>query len=542
MPYRTEHGTHYHETAGCHGADIPCGTEGLSPCRSCCGGRAAGGTAGVTPASGAGEQGASEQGVGEAAAVATPGAAADAREVSARIAATMPAGAREVMAVLGASGFPCHAVGGCVRDAVLGAEPHDWDLATSATVDEMHRAFAAAGLPVHDTGAEHGTVTVVASDRGAYEVTTYRIDGDYSDGRHPDSVEFTDDIRKDLARRDLTINAMAWSPADGVIDPFGGLADLRGGTIRCVGNPVDRLTEDPLRIMRALRFAARLGFAIDPRTSGAIHSLCGRLAGVSGERRQKELAGILSAEDGQALGGLLREYRDVVFAAVPGLEPMAATPQRHPWHRFGNVWDHTAEVVANTPPDRVTRLAALLHDIGKPRCLAIGEDGVTHFKGHPAAGMDDARTALDALRMDTGTRDAVLRLVRLHDMLVPETRRGVRRAFVRLGSREAFDRWLALRQADVMGQSAYAQARELPRLDAVEAVARALDEEGAMFSPRDMALRGADLLAMGMEPGPAVGAILKEAFALVVDGELPNDPGALREFARGHIGESTARR
>lgn len=523
MPYRTRSGRCWHERLGCHGATTACGTEGLSPCRSCVG------RGGRRDAPGGGATGLSGMSLSG-----PPSHDTDTAPASPAI--SLPAGASEVSGALAAAGFPCHAVGGCVRDAALGLEPHDWDMTTPATVAEMHAALGSAGLSVYDTGAEHGTVTAVASDGEPYEVTTYRIDGAYSDGRHPDSVEFTDDIRADLARRDLTVNAMAWSPGSGLVDPFGGMGDIRDGIIRCVGNPVDRLSEDALRIMRVVRFAARLGFSVDPATAAAVHSLRGRLAGVAWERKRKELEALLSTADAASLASVLREYSDVVFEVVPELAACKETPQHHPWHRFDDVWDHTVEVVANTPADPVIRLAALLHDSGKPACLEIREeDGRTSFRGHPAVSAGLARQALDRLRCDARTRDEVVLLVAQHDRNVPATPRGVRRAFVRLGSKETFDRWLALRRADVMGQSDYAQARELPHLDAVEAMAGRLAEEEGMFSMSDMRLRGADLLALGMRPGPAVGEMLRDAFRLVVDGELVNDRDTLVAFAEERL-------
>lgn len=526
MPYRTDHGRCWHERLGCHGAARACGTEGLSPCRSCVG--RGGSSAGISSGPVASGGGAVAQGDGRR------------DEFAAVPAMSLPAGAKKVSEALSEAGFPCHAVGGCVRDAALGLPPHDWDMTTSATVEEMHKAFGTAGLRVYDTGAEHGTVTAVASDGEAYEVTTYRVDGAYSDGRHPDSVEFTDDIEADLARRDLTVNAMAWSPGGGLVDPFDGMSDIRDRTIRCVGDPVDRLSEDALRIMRVVRFAARLGFSVDPATSDAVHALRGRLADVAWERKCKELTTLLSTPDADSVASVLREYSDVIFEVVPELAACAETPQRHPWHRFDNVWDHTVEVVANTPADPVTRLAALLHDSGKPECLMVwGEDGRTSFRGHPAVSARLARQALDRLHLDAKTRDAVVLLVAQHDREVPATPLGVRRAFVRLRSKEMFDRWLSLRRADVMGQSEYAQEQELPHLDAVEAMAGRLAEEEAMFSPSDMRLRGADLIELGMRPGPAMGELLRDAFRQVVDGELPNDRDALVRFARERLSSAT---
>lgn len=532
MPYRTDHGRCYHETYGCHGATTICGTDGLAPCSVCCaGGKAGTGGDGAKAASSAG---------GGAATASAPGGVPARRGMGPEedVTIAMPEGAQAVSGALSEAGFPCHAVGGCVRDALLGVTPHDWDMTTPATVGEMHAAFEAAGLRVYDTGAKHGTVTVVDDDGEGYEVTTYRIDGEYSDGRHPDSVTFTDDITEDLARRDFTINAMAWSADGGMVDPFGGRDDLAAGLIRCVGDPCDRFSEDPLRIMRATRFAARLGFSIEDGTAAAMREMAPRLSAVSGERRQKELLGMLGTDDTDGLAGILRSHPEVVFAAVPSLASLSVTPQSHPYHRFGNVWDHTVEVVANTPNDPVVRLAALLHDCGKPACLEIRADGRTSFHNHPCESARVAREALDDLRVDSKTRDEVLRLVANHDLRLRPRAKDVRKAFVRFRSWESFKRWWHLRRADVLGQSEYAQSVELPNLDAVMGLARELAETEGIFSISDMRLRGADLIEMGMHPGPEMGEVLKEAFRHVLGGGIANEREALLRFAQGAVARS----
>lgn len=544
MAYRTRSGKRYHLMLGCYGATISCGEAGLSPCSRCvskgAGGKAGDeGTAGVggSPSGVASDGRQGNASVTDGMQEATRSDRPDITRLDATLRTVMPDGVGEVSDALASAGFPCHAVGGCVRDSLMGRNPHDWDLTTSATVEQMRDVFAKAGIKTYDTGVQHGTITAVPSDGEPYEVTTYRIDGDYSDGRHPDEVVFTDRLEDDLVRRDLTINAIAWSPDDGIVDPFDGIGDIRRGTIRAVGNPYDRMTEDGLRVMRAMRFASVLGFEMDAETASAVHGCLPMLDSVSWERKRDELTKMLASEDTASLARMMREYPDVIFSVVPELGATATTPQKHPWHRFDNVWDHTVEVVANTPNDPHVRLAALLHDSGKPSCLEIHEedDGRTSFHGHPSISADLARAALDRLRCDTKTRDRVCLLVAEHDRHVSPTRRSVRRAFVRFGSREVFDEWMALRRADVMGQSDYAQSQELPKLDEIRRVADELEAQESVFSMRDMRLRGADLLGMGMRTGPAVGRILKDAFDLVLDGTLPNERDALLAYATERV-------
>ena len=542
MTYKTRSGSRYHLTYGCYGATISCDGTGLSPCSRCV--MSSGNNAkGQMPSQGMAPRPTGTAGSSHGNVTEQPPEAVDATRLDAMMSSVMPSGAREVSDALANAGFPCHAVGGCVRDSLMGRVPHDWDLTTSATVEEMRKAFSVAGIKTYDTGVQHGTLTVVPSNGEPYEVTTYRIDGTYSDGRHPDEVTFTDRLEDDLVRRDLTMNAIAWSPSDGIVDPFGGIDDIRRGTVRAVGNPVDRMTEDGLRVMRAIRFASVLGFEMDADTARATHDCLPMLDEISWERKRDELVKMLASKDSEALSKMLREHSDVVFAVVPELAATATTPQRHLWHRFDNVWDHIVEVVANTPDDSYVRLAALLHDSGKPACLKVHDDdgGRTSFRGHPSVSTTLARAAMDRLRFDAKTRDRVSLLVAEHDRRVSPTMKSVRKAFVRFGSREVFDEWIALRRADVMGQSEYAQSQELPKLAEINRIADELEEQESVFSLRDMRLRGSDLLDMGMRTGPAVGKVLGDAFALVVDDVLPNERDALLAYARERIAAMTDR-
>ena len=297
----------------------------------------------------------------------------------------IPAGARQILQTLTASGREAHLVGGCVRDLLRGVPPHDWDICTSALPEETKAYFT--GRKVIETGLKHGTVTILTPD-GAYEVTTYRADGAYTDGRRPDRVRFVSSLREDLARRDFTMNAIAMSLDGTLQDPFGGAADIQAGRIRCVGDPVRRFQEDGLRLMRALRFSAVLGYAIEPQTAKALRRSRAMLDHVAGERIRVELSKLLTAPHA---GAVLRQYPDILCQFWPELAPLVELEQHNPWHCWGG-WEHTIRALEAAPANEVLRLTMLLHDIGKPACKSTDEAGVDHFYGHPEVSAQLART------------------------------------------------------------------------------------------------------------------------------------------------------
>ena len=288
----------------------------------------------------------------------------------------LPQNIASAMLRLEQAGFACYAVGGCVRDWLLGKQPHDYDLCTAAAPEQTMQVFA--GEKIIETGLKHGTVTVLLQGE-PIEITTFRTEGNYSDGRRPDSVAFVSDIVQDLARRDFTVNAMAWSPVHGLCDPFGGQEDLHSGIIRCVGDPYERLSEDALRILRALRFAAVLGFSIEPDTARALHELKTQMCHVSSERVTAELLRLLS---GRTAGTVLMEYADVITEILPELSPMVGFEQHNPHHKY-TVWEHSVRAVEGIRPDGVLRLVMLYHDVGKPAAYSQDERGIGHFYGHP---------------------------------------------------------------------------------------------------------------------------------------------------------------
>ena len=428
-----------------------------------------------------------------------------------------------ILSRLHGAGFAACAVGGCVRDTLAGREPHDWDICTAARPEQVHAVFS--GCNVRDTGLKHGTVTLVL-DHTPYEITTFRVDGNYSDSRRPDSVSFTDDVTLDLARRDFTINAMAYSPADGLIDPFGGRDDLRSGVLRCVGDPRDRFAEDALRILRALRFASRFGYHIEEKTAAAVHELAPTLDRIAAERIKTELDGLLA---GPAAAEVLRDYPDVIVVPLPELLPCVGFDQRSPWHIY-DVWEHTLRAVAAAPDEPLLRWTMLFHDLGKPSTFSHGEDGCGHFFGHAAASARIAGEIMDRLRFPNGERDAITELVRRHDGVIAPDRRAVRRQLARIG-REQFDRLLAVKRADNLAQAPELAAPRLAELDRLRAIADEVERNGDCTELQRLAVNGRDLLALGYAPGPALGAELRRLLELVLDDPARNRRDTLLQIA-----------
>ncbi|MBQ9413403.1 MAG: HD domain-containing protein [Oscillospiraceae bacterium] len=427
------------------------------------------------------------------------------------------------LARLNAAGYEAYLVGGCVRDRQMGRQPGDYDIATSALPEETEQVFS--GERVLETGLRHGTVTVLLASR-PIEITTFRVDGQYTDGRHPDSVRFTRTLREDLARRDFTVNAMAWSPETGLTDPFGGREDLENRLIRCVGDPEKRFGEDALRILRGLRFAAQLDFAIAPDTDKALRALRGTLDRVSRERVFAELGKLLC---GKAAGRVLRSYPEMLGQVIPEIVPMVGFDQ-HNIHHIYDVWEHTARVVDAIPPTRVLRLAALLHDIGKPACFRLDGAGTGHFRGHDIQGAQMADGILRALRCGNAERERIVKLIYHHDWNIPATAKGARRALARLGEADFFD-LLVLKRADNLAQSPAYRGRQA-EYDELERIARELLAQKACLSLRDLAVRGGDLIALGVPPGPKVGKALQTLLDAVLDGSVENDRDALLTVIR----------
>lgn len=421
-------------------------------------------------------------------------------------------------------GYEAYVVGGCVRDSLLGRTPKDWDVCTNALPQEVLRVFKR--FHVIKTGLQHGTVTVMVNHEPV-EVTTFRIDGNYTDNRHPDSVNFVSRVEEDLARRDFTINAMAYNPARGLVDAFGGQEDLRARVIRCVGEPDARFNEDGLRILRALRFAARYDFGIETETAFSMHRNRHLLENVSVERIFSELKGILL---GDGVRSMMQAFPDIFTIIIPELAPGVGFDQCNPHHCY-DVWTHTAHAVQAGPADEVLRLALLLHDIAKPATFTRGEDGKGHFYNHGEKGAALAREILLRLKSDTATLQAVETLVREHDAMLPTTAPGMRRLIGRLGV-ERLQQLLAMKQADMTAQSTHEREQKVATLRAARLLLEDVLDEPPAFSVSDLAFNGRDLMAMGVKPGPAMGGILKTLLSEVQDELLANTHEALTTRAK----------
>lgn len=437
----------------------------------------------------------------------------------------MPSGAKAIIEKLEKTGHEAFIVGGCVRDALRGARPNDWDICTSALPEETLSLFRAAGDRVIETGIKHGTVTVLYDGVG-YEVTTYRIDGAYRDNRHPESVTFTARVEDDLARRDFTVNAMAYSEKRGIIDPFNGRADLKMKLLRCVGDPETRFSEDGLRILRAMRFSSQLSFSIEGETSATIHELKGLIGNISAERVRDELVKLVM---GEGVKPVLAEYRDVMAEIIPELEPCFDFEQHNRWHIY-DVWQHIIESVTLSERDEYVRLAMLLHDIGKPSCFTLDERGVGHFYGHADVSEQLAHVILRRLRFDNDTIAEVTELIKYHDMVIVETPASIRRLLGRLGE-ERFSRLLSVRLADAYAQAPKSIAERLPETANIRRLASAIISEGACIALHDLAINGRDLIEAGFLPGPVIGRVLDELLNRVIDDPALNTRELLLKIA-----------
>ena len=426
----------------------------------------------------------------------------------------IPAGAEQILHRLEEKGFEAYVVGGCVRDSLLGREPHDWDITTSATPQQVKKIFQR----TVDTGLKHGTVTVLL-DREPYEVTTYRIDGEYLDGRHPSGVTFTRSLREDLQRRDFTINAMAYSDSRGLQDCFGGLEDLKKGMIRAVGDPMKRFGEDALRIMRAVRFAAQLGYAVEEETRRAMKTLAPTLSRVSAERIAAELEKLLVSPHPE----MIRMAWECGITAVvlPEFDRCMETEQNNPHHCY-SVGEHTIHSLMEARRDRVQRLAMLLHDFGKPACKTTDDKGIDHFYGHPEKSAALANQILRRLKYDNDTRSAVVRLVRCHDRKVRLTKPGVRKAVMEIGE-DLFPLFLEVKDADLYAQSLYQRQEKVEEMAEIRRLYAQILEAGDCLSLRDLAVSGDDLIAAGMQPGKELGRVLQDMLRDVVDVPAHND-------------------
>ena len=441
----------------------------------------------------------------------------------------LPDNVKMILDRLHAEGFEAYAVGGCVRDSILGRVPGDWDITTNALPEDTKKLFKR----TIDTGIEHGTVTIMV-DKEGYEVTTYRIDGKYEDSRHPSEVTFTKSLTEDMKRRDFTINAMAYNEEEGLIDRFGGLEDIKAKVIRCVGNPKERFSEDALRIMRAVRFSAQLDYSIESKTREAITELAGTLTKISAERIQTELVKLLLSDHPERL---MTAYElGITKVILPEFDRCMDTPQNNPHHMY-NVGEHIMKSVQNVRADRVLRLTMLMHDMGKADTISIDNDGVCHFFGHAEVSVSIAKNIFKRLKFDRDTMDRACNLIKYHDDRFPATPRNVRRAMNRIG--KDFPLFIEVRYADTLAQSEFARAEKLKLIDDTYNLYKEIIEKKEPVTIKDLVVNGKDLMEAGVSQGKEIGNVLKAMLEDVLDAPEHNnkdyllEPERLKSFLEG---------
>ena len=420
----------------------------------------------------------------------------------------LPKHVKAIITTLEKAGYEGYAVGGCVRDTLLGKEPDDWDITTSAAPQQVKDLF----FRTIDTGIQHGTVTVLM-DRDTYEVTTYRIDGEYEDGRHPKEVVFTANLLEDLKRRDFTINAMAYNDASGIVDAFGGMEDLENKVIRCVGNPVERFTEDALRMMRAVRFSGQLGYEIEEKTGQAVTQLAPTLSKISAERICTELTKLMVSQHPDYLKKAYELGMTKVF--LPEFDAVMEMPQNNPHHCY-TVGEHILHSLNYVRADKVLRFAMLFHDFGKALTRTTDEEGIDHFHGHVERSAEMADCIMKRLRFDNDTREKVVRLVKYHDYKIGLTPKAVRRAIVKTGQ-ELFPYLLEVKRADMLAQSMYLREEKEAELQQLEVIYKEIIANNDCTSVKMLAVNGSDLIAAGMKPGKELGETLQRLLEIVLE-------------------------
>lgn len=423
------------------------------------------------------------------------------------------------------NGYSAYIVGGCVRDSLLNRIPHDWDICTSAKPTEMQEIAKRNNIKYLNTGLKHGTITLILNDN-SYEITTFRIDSDYSDGRHPDLVKFSSDIVDDLSRRDFTINAMAFNHKDGLIDPFNGIDDIKSWILRCVGNPYKRFNEDRLRMLRAIRFASTYGFEIDTNTAQAIHELREGLSEISKERIRTEL---VKALRGDAAFQIFMSFSDVISTIIPDLIACINYNQ-HNKHHDKTIYEHIISSIDNYHgEDDIVNVALLLHDIGKPATYSFS-NGYGHFYNHAKVGAELSRSIVEDLRFSRKQCQDIVELVLYHDMDFKVSKNSVKRALSKFGT-EQLNRLIAVRKADILAQSSYKREEKLAEVEEFEKAYNKVLESQYCITLRQLNISGRDIIKLGVKEGPLVGKLLNHLLKLVIDDKIENEYATLREQA-----------
>ena len=452
----------------------------------------------------------------------------------------IPNAVKKIIQTIEKNGACAYIVGGYIRDSIREADLQnsDIDIATNATPNEVEQMFGCSEWATYPLGIKFGTIALIQNDtKRTYEITTFRTEEAYTDGRHPDSVSFANTIEEDLSRRDFTCNAIACDAKGNIVDPFNGIEDVHNNVIRAVGNPKERFEEDHLRILRALRFASQLGFVIEDDTALAIREMKGTINTVSSERIREELTKLLCGTNAKEI---LTLYSDVIFEIIPELAPLYNYDQKTKYHSY-DAWTHTLIVVDKTKSDPIARWAALLHDIGKPDCFTMDEEGQGHFYGHPVRSVELAKPILQRLHFSKKTMDSILLLVRWHDKPMAATKKSVRRV-LRLFSEvktiynleQMFRIFCDLRRAD-----SYAHAENyreyLTFMDEVEAVFDELLAENEAFALRDLAISGKDVMDLGIPQGPKISEALNACLDAVINEEIPNEKQKLLDYIEKNI-------
>lgn len=429
----------------------------------------------------------------------------------------LPEKVNNIINLLKADRYEAYAVGGCVRDMVMGIEPHDFDITTSALPEETKKVFA--NFRLVETGIKHGTVTVI-SEHEPFEITTYRIDGDYLDNRHPESVSFSRNLKDDLSRRDFTVNTLCFNEMDGIVDLFGGTEDIKKGIIRCVGEPEKRFSEDALRIMRALRFSATLGFSIEKETAGCIHSQKALLKNIAAERIRDEFTKLITGKNAM---GVLREYHDVIEVFIPEFAALFGCEQNTPFHIY-DVAEHTLHALDSAENDRVLKITMLLHDIGKPLAKTTDMNGIDHFKGHATIGAKMCVDILKRLRYDNKTVERVSTLVGIHSECCPKTKAEAKLMLCEVGE-EYYKDFMRVRRADCLAKAdPHSPDKELKKM---QALLDEIAENNECYSLKELKINGNDLKALGITDGRAINRILQKLLFEIIKDNKKNSKSYL---------------
>ncbi len=429
----------------------------------------------------------------------------------------LPEKVNNIINLLKADGYEAYAVGGCVRDMVMGIEPHDFDITTSALPEETEKVFA--NFRLVETGIKHGTVTVI-SEHEPFEITTYRIDGDYLDNRHPESVSFSRNLKDDLSRRDFTVNTLCFNETDGIVDLFGGTEDIKKGIIRCVGDPEKRFSEDALRIMRALRFSATLGFSIEKETARCIHSQKDLLKNIAAERIRDEFTRLITGKNAMSV---LREYHDVIEVFIPEFAALFGCEQNTPFHIY-DVAEHTLHALDSAENDRVLKITMLFHDIGKPLAKTTDINGIDHFKGHATIGAKMCVDILKRLRYDNKTVERVSTLVAIHSECCPKTKAEAKLMLCEVGE-EYYRNFMRVRRADCLAKAdPHSPDKELKKM---QALLDEITENNECYSLKELKINGNDIKALGVTDGKAINRILQKLLFEVIRDNKKNSKSRL---------------